>query len=50
MAETWNGQLPANVIYNALFNAYELITTIADQTKGLKNSVAEPLSVNFPAS
>lgn len=41
MAETWNGQLPANVIYNALFNAYELITTIADQTKGLKNSVAD---------
>lgn len=31
----------ANVIYNATYNAYELVATLADQLKGLKSSVAE---------
>ena len=41
MATQFNGQLMANVIYNATYNAYELVATLADQLKGLKSSVAE---------
>lgn len=41
MATTFNGQLSANIIYNATYNAYELVTTIADQLLGLSKSVAE---------
>ena len=41
MAEIWNGQLMANVMYNTTYNAYELVETIADQLLGLSNSPAD---------
>lgn len=41
MAQTFNGQLSANIIYNATYNAYELVSTLADQLLGLSDSVAE---------
>lgn len=41
MAETWTGQLMANIMYNTTYNAYELVETLADQLLGLSDSPAD---------
>ena len=46
MPKTWGGTLNTNAFYNATFNAYRLITTLADNLSAMDDSLVEKFRVD----